>query len=103
MTSIAILITNEKISKLNLSYTKLRDWVNVFTLLSEKSVDEPMFEENIREREAKELKTIYNHYLDKRSHMMKITQFKVEDIFDDFLNKDSNSPGQITWLKTFYS
>ena len=32
-TSIAILITNEYISKLKIHYTKLRDWINVFTLL----------------------------------------------------------------------
>ena len=31
LTSIAILITNEYISKLKLRYTKLRDWINVIT------------------------------------------------------------------------
>ena len=36
LTSIAILITNEKISKLKIRYTKLRDWINVITLLYEK-------------------------------------------------------------------
>ena len=33
LTSIAILITNEYISKLKIRYTKLRDWINVITLL----------------------------------------------------------------------
>ena len=33
LTSIAILITNEYISNLKLRYTKLRDWINVLTLL----------------------------------------------------------------------
>ena len=33
LTSIAILITNEYISKLKIGYTKLRDWINVNTLL----------------------------------------------------------------------
>ena len=33
LTSIAILITNEYISKLKITYTKLRDWINVITLL----------------------------------------------------------------------
>ena len=33
ITSIAILITNEYISKLKIRYTKLRDWINVNTLL----------------------------------------------------------------------
>ena len=32
LTSIAILITNEYISKLKIRYTKLKDWINVITL-----------------------------------------------------------------------
>ena len=35
LTSIAILITNDYISKLKIGYTKLRDWINVITLLNE--------------------------------------------------------------------
>ena len=37
-TSIAILITNENISKLKVRYTKLQDWINVITLLYEKTL-----------------------------------------------------------------
>ena len=37
LTSIAILITNAYISKLKIRYTKLRDWINVITLLYEKT------------------------------------------------------------------
>ena len=33
LTSIALLITNEYISKLKIRYTKLRDWIIVITLL----------------------------------------------------------------------
>ena len=33
LTNIAILITNEYISKLKIRYSKLRDWINVITLL----------------------------------------------------------------------
>ena len=36
-TSIAILITNEYISKLKIRDTKLRDWINVITLFYEKT------------------------------------------------------------------
>ena len=32
----AILITNEYIKKMKVRYTKLRDWINVITLLYEK-------------------------------------------------------------------
>ena len=42
LTSIAILITNEYISKLKIRCTKLRDWINVITLLYEKTLKSSM-------------------------------------------------------------
>ena len=42
LTSIAILITNENLSKLKIRNTKLRDWINVVTLLYEKSLKTSM-------------------------------------------------------------
>ena len=42
LTSIAILITNEYISKLTIRYTKLRDLINVITLLYEKTLKQSM-------------------------------------------------------------
>ena len=44
LTSVAILITNEYISKLKIRYTKLRDWINVITLLYEKILKESMID-----------------------------------------------------------
>ena len=38
LTSIAILITNEYISKLKIRYKKLRDWINDISLLCEKTL-----------------------------------------------------------------
>ena len=76
LTSIAILITNEYISKLKIRYTKLRDWINVITLLYEKTLKTSMVDEKIDEKEAQKLKKIYNHYLDKRKEIMKNTQYK---------------------------
>ena len=67
LTSIAILITNEYISKLKIRYTKLRDWINVITLLYEKTVEESMIDKKIDEKEAEQFKQIYNHYLDEKS------------------------------------
>ena len=43
------------------------------------------------EKEALELKNIYNHYFDKRSDFMNNSQFEIEDIFGDILEKDINS------------
>ena len=101
LTSIAILITNEDISKLKIRYTKLRDWINVITLLYEKTLKKSMVDKKIDEKEAEELKKIYNHYIDKRSEIMKNTRFKVEDVFGDVISKDNFSQEQITKINNF--
>ena len=101
LTSIAILITNEYISKLKIRYTKLRDWSNVITLLYEKTLKSSMVDKKIDEKEAEELKKIYSHYLDKRKEMMKNTSFKVEDVFGDVISKDKFGQEQITKLNNF--
>ena len=71
LTSIAILITNEYISKLKVRYTKLRDWINVITLLFEKTLKQSKIDKKIDQKEAEELKKIYNHYIDNRSEIIK--------------------------------
>ena len=101
LTSIAILITNEYVSKLKIRYTKLRDWINFITILYEKTLNQSMIDKKIDEKEASELKKIYNHYIDKRKEIMNSTKFKVEDIFGDIISKDSISPEQITKLNSF--
>ena len=47
LTSIAILNTNEHITKLKKRYTKLRDWVNSITLLYEKTLKTSMVDKKI--------------------------------------------------------
>ena len=44
LTSLAILITNEYISKLKLRYTKLRDWINFITTLYEKTFNQSLID-----------------------------------------------------------
>ena len=44
LTSIAMLITNEYISKLETRFTKLRDWIKIITLLYEKTLETSMVE-----------------------------------------------------------
>ena len=101
LTSRAILITNEYISKLKLCYTKLRDWIIFITILFEKTLNQSLIDKKIDGKEALELKKIYNHYLDKRKEIMDSTKFKVEDIFGNGLSKDSISPEQITKPNNF--
>ena len=100
LTSIAILITNEYISKLKIRYTKLRDWINVITLLYEKTLKESMIDKN-DQKESEQLKQIYNRYVDKKSEIMKNTSFKVEDVFGNVISKDTISTEQITKLNNF--
>ena len=101
LTSIAILITNEYISKLKIRYTKIKDWINVITLLYEKTLKESIIDKKIDQKEAEQLKQIYNHYIDKKSEIMKNTTFKVEDVFNDIIHKDTISPDQIAKLNNF--
>ena len=101
LTSIAILITNEYISKLKIRYTKLGDWINVITLLYEKTMNESMIDIKINEKESEQLKQIYNPYIDKKTEIMKNTQFKVEDSFTDVISKGTISTEQITKLNNF--
>ena len=101
LTSLAVLITNEKISKLKLRFTKVRDWMKFSTILYEKRLYQSMIDKKIDEKEALELKKIYNRYLDKRKEKMNSTKYRVEDIFSDVISKDFISPEQITKLNNF--
>ena len=47
LTSIAILITSEYISKLKIRYSKLRDWINFTTNLNEKTLKQSMVDKKI--------------------------------------------------------
>ena len=96
LTSFANLITNEYISTLKIRYTKLRDWINVITFFYEKTMKESMIDKKIDQKEAEQLKQIYNHYIDKRKEIIKNTSFKVEDVFGDVISKDNFSQEQIT-------
>ena len=99
LTSIAILITNEYISKLKIRYTKLSDWNNEITLLYGKTSKTSMVDNKTDQKEAEEIKKNYNHHLDKRKEIMKNTNFKVEDVFGDVTSKVNFSQEQITKRK----
>ena len=60
-----------------------------------------MVDKKTDEKEAQELKKIFNHYIDKRSEIMKNTSFKVEDVFGDVISKDNFSQEQIIKLNNF--
>ena len=55
-----------------------------------------MIDKKINEKESEQLEQIYNHYIKKKSEIMKNTQFKVEDVFTDVISKDTISTEQIS-------
>ena len=59
-TYIAILITNNFISKLKIRYKNLRDRINLITFLYDKTLKQSMIEEKIDDKEALELKKIFD-------------------------------------------
>ena len=101
LTSFAILITNQCISKYKKRFTKLKDWIIVIILLNEQTLKESMIDKKTDLTECEKLKNIYHHYLDKGSEIMKNTQFKVEDVFGDLISKIFFSTEQKTKLKIF--
>ena len=62
-----------------------------------------MIDKKIDQKEAEQLKQFYNHYVDKKSEIMKNTSFKVEDVFNDIIHKDTISQEQIIERNNFFS
>ena len=60
-------------------------------MLYEKNSKSSMVDKKIDQKEAEELKKIYNLYLDKRKEIMKNTQFKVENVSGAVISKDKFS------------
>ena len=52
----------------------------------------------IDEKGAEQIKRIYNHYVDKKTEIMKNTSFRVGDDFGDVISKENFSQEQITKL-----
>ena len=102
LTNIAILITKEYIIKLKLPSTKQKDWIKFITILYEKTLKQSMLDKKIDQKEAEQLKPIYNHYIDKRKEIMNSTKYKIEDKFSGVISKDS-LPTQITKLNLFFA
>ena len=53
LTSIATLFTSEYISKLKIRFTKLRDWINLITLLYEKTLKQSIVEKKLMKKKLR--------------------------------------------------
>ena len=103
LVSVAVLLTNEYMSKMQTRYTKLRDHISMITLLYEKTLKNSMIDKVIDEKESDELKKIYNHYMDKKDEIMKNTKFSVEEVFGTLDLSKNISGEQIEKLNAFLS
>ena len=70
-------------------------------LLYEKTLKQSMVGKKNPEKEAEELKKIYNHYIDKRKEFTIKTSFKVGDVFGGVISKDNFRREQIKKLNKF--
>ena len=61
-------------------------------LFYEKYSKQPMVDEKIVEKEALEVRKIYNHYLEERKQKMKKTAFIVERFFGDIIVYSVKNP-----------
>ena len=84
---------------------KLQDYVNMTILLYEKTMKKALQDNIIDEKEQKELKDIYQYYLDEKDNIKKSTQFDVNKVFKDSLGqmakKELISEEMITKLNDF--
>ena len=68
---------------MKLRYTKLRVWINVFSLLYEKTLRQSKVDEKIDEKEVQGIKKNFNPFFNKQTDIMKKTQFKVKGFLSD--------------------
>ena len=101
LSSISTLITNEYFSKLKIRYIKLKDWINVTTLLYEKVLKESMIDKRIDEKEVEKLRSNYNLFINNQDEIKRSAQFRVEEDFRNIIPKCTFSPEQITKLNNF--
>ena len=68
-------------------------------MLYEETLKTSIVVKKVDEKEAGELKKLYNHYFDKRKEIMKNASFRAEDVFSDVKSEDSILQEQITKLQ----
>ena len=84
---------------------KLQDYINMTILLYEKNKKKALQDNIIDEKEQKELKDIYQYYLDEKDNIKKSTQFDVNKVFKcslgELAKKELISEEMITKLNDF--
>ena len=63
--SVATLITKEYFWELKLRLEKLKDWINMITILYDNTIKNSTIVKKIEAKDGEKLKENFNHYLDK--------------------------------------
>ena len=87
--TIASMIMNTYLDSVKIRNRKIQDFINLTILLYEKTMKKALQDNKINEQEQKELKDIYQHYLNKKEDIKKSTQFDVKEVFKDSLGEMS--------------
>ena len=103
--TIASIIFNSYLDSVKIRNRKLQDYVNMTILLYEKTMKKALQDNIIDEKEQKELKDIYQYYLDEKNNIKKSTQFDVNKVFKNSLGelakKDLISEEMVAKLNDF--
>ena len=81
------MIINAYLDSVKTRNRKIQDFINLTILLYEKTMKKALQDNIINEQEQRELKDIYQHYLNKKDDIKKSTQFDVKEVFKDSLGK----------------
>ena len=87
--TIASMIMNAYLDSVKIRNRKIQDFINLTILLYEKTMKKALQDNIINEQEQRELKDIYQHYLNKKEDIKKSTQFDVKEVFKDSLGEMS--------------
>ena len=85
--TIASMIMNAYLDSVKTRNRKKQDFINLTILLYEKTMKKALQDNIINEQEQRELKDIYQHYLNKKDDIEKSTQFDVKEVFKDSLGE----------------
>ena len=85
----ASMIMNAYLDKVKIRNRKIKIFISLTILLYEKTMKKALQDDIINEQEQRELKDIYQHYLNKKENIKKSTQFDVKEVFKDSLGEMS--------------
>ena len=87
--TIASMIMNAYLDSVKIRNRKIQDFINLTILLYEKTMKKDLQDKVINDQEQRELKDIYQNYLNKKDDIKKSNQFDVKEVFKDPLGEMS--------------